>query len=353
MNHIEQAMNVQCTLPIDQHATVQQSHGSGGRLMNEMIHALFKTRFQNKYLDQMNDGATLPALQGRLVFTTDTFVVQPIFFPGGNIGELAVYGTVNDLCMCGARPLYLSAGFILEEGLAFADLEQVVNAMAAAAHRSNVMIVTGDTKVVERGKADKLFINTAGIGVLEHDLTISANNLQPGDRVILSGSIGQHGLAVLSKREGLKLQAAIESDTAPLNTMVESLLRECGAGIHAMRDATRGGVAAVLHEFAAASGVEIKIEENSIPVHAAVQNGCHLLGLDPLYIANEGKMIAVVAEQAAEKALATMRQDPLGREAEIIGEVAAATESRVSIKTLLGAWRIVPWPSGELLPRIC
>jgi len=353
MSQNDQTMNRQCPLPIAPRESVQLSHGSGGRLMNELIHTLFKSRFQNVYLDQMNDGAVLPQPPGRLVFTTDSYVVQPIFFPGGDIGELAVYGTVNDLCMCGARPLYLSAGFIIEEGLAFSDLEQVVQSMAAAAQRSGVLIVTGDTKVVDRGHADRLFINTAGIGVMEQDYILSAANVQPGDRVILSGSIGEHGLAVLAKRKGLDFQTAVASDCAPLHELVASLLAECGSAVHAMRDATRGGVAAVLWEFAESSRVEIKIEEERIPVQAAVKNGCHLLGLDPLYMANEGKMIAIVSEENADRALASLRKHPLGSEAAIIGQVVASSDSRVSIKTVYGAWRMAHWPSGDLLPRIC
>jgi len=329
------------------------AHGSGGRLMNELIRGFFHAQFNNDYLEKQDDGAVVALPPGRCAFSTDSYVVQPLFFPGGDIGELAVNGTVNDLCMCGAKPLFLSAGFILEEGLPLSDLDRVIRSMARAAQRAGVAIVTGDTKVVDRGKADQLFINTAGIGLIEHDYILGAKQLQPGDKIILSGTIGQHGLAVFFKRKGLEFCSELVSDTAPLHQLTAALLAACGPSLHAMRDPTRGGVAAVLNEFAQASAVEIRINEQHIPLLEAVQNGCQLLGLDPLYLANEGKMTAAVAPDAAQRALHTLQNDPLAADAAIIGEVAAGQAGLVSLQTRLGAWRVVHWPEGELLPRIC
>jgi len=332
---------------------VQMAHGSGGRMMHDLIRNFFHAHLVSDQLQKGDDAATLAMGSSRIAFTTDSYVVQPIFFPGGDIGDLAVNGTVNDLCMCGARPLYLSAGFILEEGLAFDELERVLQSMAAAAERAGVQIVTGDTKVVDHGKADRLFINTAGVGILEHDHEMGARCLQPGDQILLSGPIGQHGLAVLSQRQGLEFSGEIISDTAPLHELTASLLAECGAAVHALRDPTRGGVAAALNEWAETSGVEIRIAQNKIPVLPAVQSGCALLGLDPLSLANEGKMLAVVASEWAERALQVMREHPLGGQAAHIGEVKAGSAGWVSLRTELGAWRVLAWPSGELLPRIC
>jgi len=333
--------------------TVQMAHGSGGRMMHDLIRHFFHVHLISEQLQQGDDAATLTINPGRIAFTTDSYVVQPIFFPGGDIGDLAVNGTVNDLCMSGARPLYLSVGFILEEGLAFNELERVLQSMAAAAEKAGVRIVTGDTKVVDHGKADRLFINTAGIGVVEHDHEMGARCLQPGDQILLSGPVGQHGLAVLSQRQGLEFSGEIISDTAPLHDLTAALLAECGAAVHALRDPTRGGVAAVLNEWADASGVEIRVTQKQIPVLPAVQSGCALLGLDPLSLANEGKMLAVVAPERAEQALQLMLSHPLGQKAALIGEVKTGASGLVSLRTELGAWRVLAWPSGELLPRIC
>ncbi|HNW60362.1 MAG TPA: hydrogenase expression/formation protein HypE [bacterium] len=334
---------------------IQLGHGSGGRMMAGLIHDLFKRRFGNPFLDPLDDGALLPGLAPgeRLAFATDSFVVDPIFFPGGSIGDLAVNGTVNDLCMCGSRPLWLSAGFILEEGLELADLEGIVGDMAAAAARAGVQIVTGDTKVVERGQADRLFINTSGIGVIAHQVTLGSRHLRPGDRLIVSGTLGDHGIAVLSRRRDLGFTTPLLSDTAPLHELSALLLECCGEALHALRDPTRGGLAATCHEFAQGSGVEIRLEERALPVRREVAAACELLGLDPLYLANEGKLVAAVAGEAADRALQTLRDHPLGREAALIGEVHAGKTGIVAMRSFLGAWRMVDLPAGELLPRIC
>ncbi|NLP11035.1 hydrogenase expression/formation protein HypE [bacterium] len=349
----QQMISSDCRSTLAHPPTVQMAHGSGGRMMHELIHSFFHAHFTSEQLQKGDDAATLTLGSSRVAFTTDSYVVQPIFFPGGDIGDLAINGTINDLCMCGARPLYLSVGFILEEGLAFAELERILHSMAAAADKAGVRIVTGDTKVVDHGKADQLFINTAGIGVLEHDHEMGARCLQPGDRILLSGPVGQHGLAVLSQRQGLEFSGEIISDTAPLHELTDALLTECGAAVHALRDPTRGGVAAVLNEWAEASGVEIRVAQNQIPVLPAVQSGCALLGLDPLSLANEGKMLAVVAPERAERALQVLRSHPLAPKAVVIGEVRTGAAGLVSLRTELGAWRVLAWPSGELLPRIC
>jgi hydrogenase expression/formation protein HypE len=291
--------------------------------------------------------------QQRLSISTDSFVVDPLFFPGGNIGELAVYGTVNDVAMCGARPLYLAAGFIIEEGFSLDALTRVVIAMRDAAVSCGVTIVTGDTKVVNKGKGDKLFITTTGVGVLEHDFTISGSNLQPGDQIILSGSIAEHGIAVLSQREGLAFETSVISDAASLYPLAQILLTTAGAALHAMRDATRGGVAAVLNEFATGSQVGISVNESSIPVHPAVAGACSLLGLDPLHVANEGKLVAAVNASLAPAALVALRDHPLGVNAAIIGEVRKEDAGVVSLQTVLGSRRIIDIPLAEQLPRIC
>ncbi len=332
---------------------IQLGHGSGGRMMNELIHDLFRRRFSNPQLNALDDGAILPEPGGRLAFATDSFVVDPLFFPGGNIGDLAVNGTINDLCMCGSRPLWLSAGFIIEEGLACSDLEIIVGAMAAAAAAAQVRIVTGDTKVVERGKADRLFINTSGIGVISHNPAPGSCRIEPGDRLILSGTLGDHGIAVLSQRSHLGFSTPLQSDTAPLHELTARLLEACGGGVHAMRDPTRGGLAALCNEFARSAGVEIRLDETALPVRPEVAAACELLGLDPLYIANEGKLVAAVAADAAERALEALKSHPLGREAAVIGEVRKGEAGLVAMRTILGGWRVVDLPAGELLPRIC
>jgi len=340
-------------MPILRHRTIQLAHGSGGKLTHELITRLFADRFSNPALDRLDDQAVIDCGGIRLAFSTDSYVVDPIFFPGGNIGELAVNGTINDICMCGARPVALSAAFILEEGLAVADLERIVDSMQRAAARAGVDIVTGDTKVVNRGKGDKLFINTAGIGIVDHPYDISARRLEADDRIVISGRIANHGMAVLSKREGLAFESPIESDTAALNRLTSALVSGLGASLHAMRDPTRGGVAAVLNEFAAASGVGIVLEESALPIAPAVAGACELLGLDPLYVANEGVLIAVVAAEKAELAVTVLRGHELGRRAALIGRVRAKPPGLVAMRTLLGTERIVDMPVGEQLPRIC
>lgn len=333
--------------------TIQLAHGSGGKKSLDLVRRVFLPSFTNPWLDKMDDQAVLDSPKGRLAFTTDSYVVDPLFFPGGNIGDLAVNGTVNDLCMCGARPLYLTAGFIIEEGFSIRDLEKIVLSMREAAERAGVLIVSGDTKVVNKGKGDKVFINTSGIGVLEHDFNISCGNLRPGDKILLSGSMGDHGMAILSKREGLSFETSIESDTAPLNGLVDVMIKTTGGSIRAMRDPTRGGLAATLNEFASASGVGICIREEDIPIKPQVLGACEIIGLDPLYVANEGKLVAVVAPEEAEETLRAMRRHPLGKEARIIGEVVDGRPGEVIMETRIGGRRIVDMPVGEQLPRIC
>jgi len=327
------------------------AHGSGGKLSHDLIEKNFVPAFGNPVLNKLDDSAVFE-LGGRLAFTTDSFVVSPIFFPGGDIGKLAVNGTVNDLAMNGAVPLYLSLSFIIEEGFLIAELEKVVNSIHQAADEAGVKIVAGDTKVVNQGSADKLFINTSGIGIVSPGVDISGANAIPGDKVIVSGSLGDHGIAVLSQREGLKFQVPIESDCAPLNKLVAEIL-ETSAGIHCLRDPTRGGLATTLNEFAEQSQVGIRIEEESIPINKAVLAACELLGFDPLYVANEGRLVAVVTPSDADKVLAKMRQNQYGTEATIIGEVVNEHPGKVVMKTRLGSSRIVDMPVGELLPRIC
>jgi hydrogenase expression/formation protein HypE len=340
-----------CPLPITEHDTIQLSHGSGGKLTNELIGKLFVWAFDNPALRKQDDQAVVEIRGQKLSFTTDSFVVDPIFFPGGDIGELAVNGTVNDICMNGATPLYLSAGMIIEEGFPLTDLEKIVISMKDAASQAGVAIVTGDTKVVNKGKGDKIFINTAGIGLIEHDLDISSSNLKPGDVIIISGTIADHGIAVMSKRENLSFETPIESDTASLNSLVATILTT--GSPNAMRDPTRGGLAATLNEFAQASKVGIRIREDKIPVNPAVTGACEILGLDPLYVANEGKLVAVVPKDDAEAVLKAMQVHPLGKDAVIIGEVVSEQPGMVSMMTRIGGWRIVDMPVGEQLPRIC
>jgi hydrogenase expression/formation protein HypE len=349
-----------CPLPISAHQTIQLSHGSGGRMMHDLVSRLFVQAFDNPALSKRDDQAVLDVGGLKLAFTTDSFVVDPIFFPGGDIGDLAVNGTVNDLVMCGAHPLYLSAGFIIEEGFSLAELEKVVASMKAASATAGVRIVTGDTKVVGKGKGDKLFVNTAGIGLIRHAYRISADNLQPGDVIILSGTIGDHGMAVMSRREGLAFESPIISDTAPLHGLVETMMKAATTpvnpdayALHAMRDPTRGGLAATLNEWAETSKVGIRIHENRIPIKSEVAGACELLGIDPLYVANEGKLIAAVAKDSAPAVLAAMTAHALGHRATIIGEVAADRPGMVSMETRIGGWRMVDMPVGEQLPRIC
>jgi hydrogenase expression/formation protein HypE len=328
------------------------SHGGGGKATHNLIEALFSATFDNPMLREMNDCAVFAVGEGRMAFTTDSYVVSPIFFPGGDIGELAVNGTVNDLAMSGAQPLYLSCGFILEEGFPVDDLKRIVESMARAAKRVGVLIVTGDTKVVNKGKADKIFINTAGVGVLRREVNISSSNAQPGDKVILSGSIGDHGVTILAARGELELEADFQSDTAPLHELVAAIL-DVTTEVRCLKDPTRGGVATSLNEIASASSVTIAIKENSIPVRDETRGACEILGIDPLYIANEGKLLAVVPPQFADEVVAAMQQNPLGKEARVIGEVWAEPKGLVFLQTEIGGNRVVDMLVGDPLPRIC
>ncbi len=326
------------------------AHGSGGKLMHDLVQS-FLPDLTNPILEKMEDSAVFD-VKGRMAFTTDNYIVNPIFFPGGDIGRLAVCGTVNDLAMSGAKPRYLSLAFIIEEGLPIADLKKILTSIKKAAAEADVKIVTGDTKVVNKGSADKLFINTAGVGTVPEGVDISASNAKIGDKIILNGTIGDHGIAVLSQREGLKFSTTVPSDCAPLNRLVAEMLK-ASKDIHCMRDPTRGGLATTLNDFAEKSNVGIKIEEEKIPAAKAVLGACELLGLDPLYIANEGKLVAVVPAKDSDAVLAAMKKHQYGKNAVIIGEVVAEHPRRVVMKTTLGASRIVDMPVGELLPRIC
>jgi len=328
------------------------AHGGGGRLMQQLIERMFLRAFANPLLETRHDGAVIPIQSRRLAFTTDSYVVRPLFFPGGDIGTLAVNGTVNDLAMCGARPRWLSAGFILEEGLPIETLWRVVQSMRSAADAAGVQVVTGDTKVVDKGKADGLFINTAGIGLIEHDLTLGPSQVKPGDAVLVNGDLGRHGVAVISVREGLQFETTITSDCAPLAGLVSALL-EGGIEVHCLRDLTRGGLAAALNEIASTAQVQVDIEERAVPVREEVRGACELLGLDPLYVANEGRLVAFVAAKDAERAVAIMRGHPQGGGACAVGKVLLDSPGRVTMKSAIGARRILDLLSGEQLPRIC
>ena len=327
-------------------------HGSGGKLSHQLLSDLIIPTLSGIDAAGQNDAAVLNHNGQRLAFTTDSYVVDPVFFPGGNIGDLAVNGTVNDLSMMGARPLYMSVGLILEEGFSRQELATILAAMRSAADKAEIAIVTGDTKVVPRGKADRIFINTSGVEVLEHDLAISGAGARPGDKILVSGTIGDHGIAVLAAREGLELESDVRSDCAPLNGLVAELLKE-GEAIHVLRDPTRGGVATTLKEIALQSQAGITIHERSLPLNRAVRGVCAILGLDPLYVANEGKLLAVVAPQSAAGVLERMRNHPFGCEAAIIGEVTADVAGRVQMETTVGGMRGVEMLAGEQLPRIC
>jgi hydrogenase expression/formation protein HypE len=328
-------------------------HGSGGKASHELIEKLFVATFGSKVLDAMEDSAVLQAGRERIAFSTDSFVVDPIFFPGGDIGSLAIHGTVNDLAMRGAKPLYLSVGMIIEEGFAYKDLETIVRSLKAGADKAGVEIVAGDTKVVQAGKADKIFINTTGIGLLDRETDISARNGRPGDRIILSGTMADHGTTILCQREGLQIQGGFVSDSAPLNHMVAAMIREAGQAIHVLRDPTRGGVGTTLNELAQASGVGIRIRETDLPVRDDVKGACELLGLEPLYLANEGKLLAFVDPGSSEDLLAVMQKMEYGENACIIGEVVADHPGQVVLQTSIGSSRIVDMLHGEPLPRIC
>jgi hydrogenase expression/formation protein HypE len=341
-----------CPIPIQHYPQVMLAHGGGGKLMHQLVETMFVPAFSNSVLGARHDGATFCINGARVAFTTDSYVVCPLFFPGGNIGTLAVNGTVNDLAMCGARPLYLSVGFILEEGLPMETLWAVVSSMQNAAQAAGVQIVTGDTKVVDKGKGDGIFINTAGVGLIEHDVEITPANVRQGDSVLLSGDLGRHGIAIMAQREGLAFESVIESDCAPLAELVLKLL-DTGIDIHCLRDLTRGGLASALVEIAEAANVRIGIDENAIPVREDVRGACEILGFDPLYLANEGRFVAFVPAPDTDRALEILNSHPLGDGSCRIGEVTSNTSSAVVMRSRIGATRIVDMFSGEQLPRIC
>lgn len=328
------------------------SHGSGGKQTNSLISDLFLKYFNNEIINEMNDSAQLNINKSKIAFTTDSFVVNPIFFSGGDIGKLAVCGTVNDLAMSGAKPLYLTSAFIIEEGFEKDKLEIIVKSMAEAAKEAGVKIVAGDTKVVEKGGVDRIFINTSGIGTIPENVNIKSNGAQAGDVVIVNGTLGDHGSVIMCQRNGIGIEGELESDCAALNSLVDSILEICPE-VHALRDATRGGVAAVLNEIAEGSNVSIELTESSIPIKEEVRGICELLGLDPLYIANEGKLCCFVPEQYASAVLDKMKKHPLGKDSSIIGKVIDVGAKKVYIKTIIGGTRIVDMPSGQQLPRIC
>lgn len=344
-----------CPAPFTQYDRVLLGHGSGGRLSADLVHRLFLPAFDNETLARLDDQAVCslaPHADARVAFTTDSFVVRPIFFPGGDIGSLAVHGTVNDLAMGGAVPLFLSAAFILEEGLPIDDLKRIAASMQSACRDAGVTLVTGDTKVVDRGKGDQVFITTSGVGFVPPGRTLSASRCRPGDRIIVSGTIGDHGIAIMSVREGLEFETALESDSASLAGLTQAMLAVCPE-IRCMRDPTRGGVSSALHEIAAAAGVGVELSEPAIPVRPEVRGACEILGLDPLYVANEGKLLAVVPPDAAEPLVAAMRSHPLGTRAAVIGDIVEDHAGMVVMRSLVGGTRVVTMLAGEQLPRIC
>ncbi len=349
---IELNNGISCPLPITEYKNILLAHGGGGKLSHQLIKKIFASQFKNEYLELLHDGATILLEKTNIAFSTDSYVVDPIFFPGGDIGALSINGTVNDLSMCGAKPMYLSSAFIIEEGFPIEDLWRIVISMENAAKTSGVKLVTGDTKVVDRGKADKVFINTTGIGIIPEGVNISPKNVKPGDKIILSGFIAEHGIAIMSVREGLEFETQIVSDCAPLNGLVETMLN-ASKNIHALRDPTRGGVASALNEIAESAKVGISIDESIIPVSEEVNGACEILGFDPLYVANEGKLLAFIPKEDTEKVLSSMRSHPLGKNAVIIGEVTSENSGIVIMKTRIGGSRIVDMLSGEQLPRIC
>ncbi len=345
--------NWSCPLPLVGYPNIVMGHGGGGKLSNELVEHLFLPAFRNPALENLGDAAVFDLAPGRLAMSTDSFVVQPLFFPGGSIGALAVNGTVNDLAVSGADPKFLSASFILEEGFPLAQLAAIVQAMADAASAAGVKIVTGDTKVVERGHGDGCYINTAGVGLLREGVSIGPHRAQPGDAILVSGTIGDHGMAIMSVREGLEFESQIRSDCAALNGMIAAVLDAAGPAVHAMRDPTRGGLASTLNEIATASGVGVTIDERALPVRPDVQSACELLGLDPVYVANEGKAVFFVAADAADRVLRVLREHPLGRDAARIGRATAEHPYMLVARTQLGANRVIPLQIGEQLPRIC
>lgn len=347
-----------CPLPKTDYDRVLLGHGSGGQLSADLIQRLFVSGFGNDVLSALEDQATLRLDSGdgvkspRIAFTTDSFVVRPLFFPGGDIGKLAVYGTVNDLAVGGALPLFLSAAFILEEGLPLADLKRIVASMRAACEEAGVALVTGDTKVVDRGKGDKVFITTSGIGIVPDGVALSIRNARPGDRILVSGTVGDHGIAIMSVREGIEFETILESDSAPLTGLARAMLQVCPS-LRCMRDPTRGGLSSALNELAAASRVGVDLTESAIPLRPEVRGACEMLGLDPLYVANEGKLIAVVPAADADSVLAAVRAHPQGKNAALIGEVVADHVGMVVMRSLVGGGRVVTMIAGEQLPRIC
>ncbi len=345
--------NLQCPIPISEYPTITLAHGGGGRLTQMLIEKMFAPAFRNETLEELHDGAILRVGEGRLAYSTDSFVISPRFFPGGDIGSLAVHGTVNDLAMCGAQPLALSAGFILEEGLPMDELWRIVQSLAEAARVVGAPVATGDTKVVDRGKGDGIYINTSGVGVIPEGIRIAPTRAQPGDKVIVSGRIAEHGMAIMSVREGLAFETELVSDSAPLHTLIAGLLDAAGEHVHVLRDPTRGGVSSALNEIAQAAKVGINLREDAIPLGDAVRGACEILGLDPLYVANEGKALAIVTPDHADAALAAIRRHPLGADAAIIGEVVPDHPRRVVMRSRIGGQRVVDMLSGEQLPRIC
>jgi hydrogenase expression/formation protein HypE len=341
-----------CPVPLDDYSCITMAHGGGGRLMQQLIDKMFVPALGGRLLDELHDGAVFDVGAGRLAFTTDSFVVRPLFFPGGDIGSLAIHGTVNDLAMCGAKPLYLSVAFIIEEGLPMETLWRVAQSMRQAADATEVELVTGDTKVVDRGKGDGIFINTAGIGVVAPNVDIGPGKVRANDVILVNGDLGRHGVAIMAVREGLAFESTIESDSAPLSDLVQTLLRD-GVNIHCMRDCTRGGLASVLVEIAETSNMPIHIDARSIPVREDVRGACEILGLDPLYVANEGRCALFVAPRDAERALAIMHAHPLGQGACCVGSVSGNTPGVVTLKSSIGSHRIIELLSGEQLPRIC
>lgn len=342
----------QCPLPLRDYPSITLGHGGGGKLSSELVEHLFLPAFGNPDLAQLRDSTVLPLDAGRYAFSTDSYVVRPLFFAGGSIGHLAVHGTINDLAMSGAKPLYLSVGMILEEGLPMVDLQRIVQDMAIAARNAGVAIVTGDTKVVERGHGDGCYINTSGIGFIPAGIHLSSDRIQPGDGVLVSGTVGDHGMAIMSQREGLEFEAPIVSDTAALHDLVAGLLK-AAPNLRMLRDPTRGGVAASLNEIAMASGLGIELEEASIPISPVVQSACEILGLDPLLVANEGKMLAIVPADEIENALRMLRGHRLGRASAMIGRVVAEHPKMLTLRTQFGTQRVIAIPMGEQLPRIC
>ncbi len=344
---------LQCPIPINDYPTVLMGHGGGGRLTQMLVERMFVPAFANATLETLHDGAILEINGVRLAFSTDSYVINPLFFPGGDIGSLAVHGTVNDLTMCGARPVGLSVGLVLEEGLPMEDLWRIIQSMQQAAQQVGVPIITGDTKVVDRGKGDGVFINTTGLGIVRNDVHISPQQARPGDIVLVSGEIATHGIAIMSVREGLEFETTLESDSAPLHDLVQQILDVAGTHIHVLRDPTRGGVASALNEIAAQASVGIRLDETHIPINEAVRGACEILGLDPLYVANEGKCLVIVDRAIAAQVLETLQHHPLGRHAAMIGEVVAEHPGKVFLRSRIGGMRVVDMLSGEQLPRIC